>query len=165
MTALEHVESSTAASRSDLAGDLARALAPFVGGELPVRLTAWDGSEAGPPGAPHVVLRSRRALRRLLRHPGELGAAQAYVTGELDVEGDLDEALTHVRSVARERRLTGIRPTPAAMAALLRVARSAGALGLPLPAPATQAVLSGRLHSLGRDRQAIHHHYDLSHDF
>ena len=56
-------------------------------GGLPVRLRAWDGSEAGPADAPVVVLRSRRALRRLLWQPGELGLAQAYVTGELDVDG------------------------------------------------------------------------------
>ena len=31
-------------------------------------------------------------------------------------------------------------------------------------APA-QAVVRGRLHSLGRDRAAISHHYDLSNDF
>ena len=165
MTTIERVESSTATRKSGVAVEIAMALAPFVGGELPVRLSAWDGSQTGPADAPHVVLRSPRALRRLLRHPGELGAAQAYVTGELDVEGDLDEALTHVWSVAHERQLSGIRPTPAAIAALLKVARNAGAIGLPLPAPSSQAALSGRLHSLGRDRQAIHHHYDLSNDF
>lgn len=165
MTTIERVESSTATRKSGVAVEIAMALAPFVGGELPVRLSAWDGSQTGPADAPHVVLRSPRALRRLLRHPGELGAAQAYVTGELDVEGDLDEALTHVWSVAHERQLSGIRPTPAAIAALLKVARNAGAIGLPLPAPLSQAALSGRLHSLGRDRQAIHHHYDLSNDF
>ena len=165
MTTIDAVESTTATRASGIAVEIADALAPFVGGELPVRLSAWDGSTAGPADAPHVVLRSPRALRRLLRHPGELGAAQAYVTGELDVEGDLDEALSHVWSVAHERRLDGIRPTPAAIAALLKVTRSARAIGLPLPAPASQAALSGRLHSLGRDRQAIHHHYDLSNDF
>ena len=165
MTTLEAVDLPPRTRRSGVAGEIAKALAPFVGGELPVRLTAWDDSVAGPADAPHVVLRSPRALRRLLRHPGELGASQAYVTGELDVEGDLDEALTHLRSVAHECRLTGIRRTPAAIAALLRVARGAGAVGRPLPAPASQAVLSGRLHSLSRDRQAIHHHYDLSNDF
>lgn len=165
MATIARVESSTATKGSGVAGEIAKALAPLVGGELPVRLSAWDGSAAGPAAAPHVVLRSPRALRRLMRHPSELGAAQAYVTGELDVEGDLDEALTHVWSVAHERQLTGIRPTPAAIAALLKVARGAGAIGLPLPAPASQVALSGRLHSLGRDRQAIHHHYDLSNDF
>jgi cyclopropane-fatty-acyl-phospholipid synthase len=165
MTTIERAEPSTGTTRSGVATELARALAPFVGGDLPVRLTAWDGSEVGPADAPHVTLRSPRALRRLLRHPGELGAAQAYVTGELDVEGDLDAALTQVWSVAHERQLGGIRLTPAAFAAVLKVARAAGAIGLPLPAPASQAVLKGRLHSIGRDRQAIHHHYDLSNDF
>jgi cyclopropane-fatty-acyl-phospholipid synthase len=165
MTTLESVESPTGTSRSGVADEIAKALAPFIGGDLPVRLTAWDGSEAGPPDAPRVSLRSSRALRRLLRHPGELGAAQAYVTGELEVEDGLDAALAHVWTVARDRELSGIRPTPAAIAAVLKVARGAGAIGLPLPAPTSQAVLKGRLHSVGRDRQAIHHHYDLSNDF
>ena len=170
MTTLERLGSPTvsrsaATTGSGVASEIAKALAPLVGGELPVRVTAWDGSEAGPADAPHVLLRSPRALRRLLRHPGELGASQAYVTGELDVEGDLGEALTHLWSIAHQRRLTGIRPTPAAIAGVLKVVRGAGVFGRPLPAPASQAALSGRLHSLGRDRQAIHHHYDLSNDF
>jgi cyclopropane-fatty-acyl-phospholipid synthase len=172
MTATQTTTTSTGTTAGDrsrdvpgVATEVARALAPFVGGELPVRLSAWDGSSAGPVDAPHVVLRSPRALRRLLRHPGELGAAQAYVTGELDVEGDLGKALTHVWDVAHERGLGGIRPTPATVAAVVRVAKSVGALGIPLAPPASQAVLKGRLHSLGRDRQAIHHHYDLSNEF
>jgi cyclopropane-fatty-acyl-phospholipid synthase len=165
VTTLDTRRATTAATDPGIADVLARALRPLVGGELPVRLSAWDGSAAGPVAAPHVLLRSPRALRRLLRHPGELGAAQAYVTGELDVEGDLDAALTHVWRVARERRLGGIRPTAATVAALLRAARHTGALGRPLPPPPTQAVVRGRLHSLGRDRDAIHHHYDLSNEF
>ena len=47
------------------------------------------GRWPAPTGAPTVVVRSRRALRRLLWAPGELGLARAYVAGELDVEGDL----------------------------------------------------------------------------
>ena len=65
---------------------LAAGVEPFVGGELPVRLRAWDGSEAGPVDAPRVVINSPDALRRLIWRPGELGAAQAYVSGEIDVE-------------------------------------------------------------------------------
>ncbi len=165
MTTLDRTDTRRDSARSGIAGELAEAMAAVVGGELPVRLTAWDGSSAGPEGAPHVVLRSPRALRRLLRHPGELGAAQAYVTGELDVVGDLGSALTHVWDVAHERGLGGLRAAPAAVAAMVNVARKAGALGLPLPPPPSQAVIKGRLHSLGRDRQAIHHHYDLSNEF
>ena len=59
------------------------------GGEPPVRIAAWDGSVAGPTGAPTVRITTPAALTRLMYHPGELGLAQAYVTGEIDVEGDL----------------------------------------------------------------------------
>ncbi len=148
-----------------VAARLASALEPFVGGDLPVRLRAWDGSEAGPVEAPLVELRSRDAVRRLMWHPGELGAAQAYVTGEIEVHHDLDDALTHVWSVAQERRLTGVRPTPGAFARALRTAADLGAIGRPPAPPASQARVRGRLHSKLRDRQAISHHYDLSNEF
>jgi len=165
MTVLDHADADLSTTDSGVALALARALASVAGGELPVRLIAWDGSVAGPTDAPTVLLRSPAALRRLLRHPGELGAAQAYVTGELDVEGELDAALTHVWAVARERGLSGIRPTPGGIATLLRTAREVGAIGRPPPAPASQARLRGRLHTARRDQQAISHHYDLSNEF
>jgi cyclopropane-fatty-acyl-phospholipid synthase len=40
-----------------------------------------------------------------------------------------------------------------------------GVIGRRLPAPESQAKLSGRLHTKLRDRSAISHHYDLSNDF
>ena len=106
---------------------LAAALRPFVGGDLPVRLTAWDGSVAGPDDAPAVRPRRRTPSAGCCWHPGELGAAQAYVTGEIDVEGDLDAALTHVWDVVRERGLSGVRPTPAPWRTLLRDGRATSA--------------------------------------
>ncbi|MFL6174359.1 MAG: SAM-dependent methyltransferase, partial [Marmoricola sp.] len=75
-------------TRTGVATTLAEALRTFVGGDLPVELHAWDGSVAG--SGPVVRLTSPQALTRLLWAPGELGAAQAYVTGEIDVDGDLD---------------------------------------------------------------------------
>ncbi|WP_432478121.1 class I SAM-dependent methyltransferase [Nocardioides sp. GXQ0305] len=143
---------------------LAHALRPFVGGDLPVRLRAWDGSVAGPEDLPEVELRSPDALRRLLWHPGELGAAQAYVTGELEVHGDLGDALTHAFAVARERGLSS-RPTPSALVGAVRTAAGLGVLGRPPSPPASQARIRGRLHSALRDRRAISHHYDLSNEF
>ncbi len=156
----------TSSGGRGVAADLARAAEALVGGELPVRLRAWDGSETGPADAPLVELRSPDALRRLLWHPGELGAAQAYVTGELEVHGDLGTGLRHVFAVARERALAG-RPTLSALGQAVRALplRDLGVLGPPLPAPATQARVRGRLHSRRRDRHAIHHHYDLSNEF
>ena len=154
-------DTTPAPATTGAAGTVANLLAPYVGGEIPVHLTAWDGSTAGPVDAPHVTLRSPDALRRLLWSPGELGAAQAYVTGEIDVEGDLNEALTHIWTVIAERNLSRIKITPARVAQLVRAVAKLGVLGRPLPAPASQAVVKGKLHTLARDRAAISHHYDL----
>ena len=57
----------------------------LIGAPLPVRIRAWDGSDAGAGAGPVAVIRRRRALRRLLWNPGELGLARAFVTGDLDV--------------------------------------------------------------------------------
>lgn len=78
----------------DAAGRLAALLEEAVRTPLPLRVRAWDGSEAGPPGTPVVVVRSRRALRRILWRPDELGLVRGWVAGDLDVEGDLYAALS-----------------------------------------------------------------------
>jgi cyclopropane-fatty-acyl-phospholipid synthase len=137
----------------------------LFGGELPFRLRAWDGSETGPPDGPTVVLHSRQALRRLLWHPGELGLAQAYVTGELDVDGDLTLGLRSVWRAAVERGLAGARLTPAVWLAAFRAAVALRIPGPRPPAPATQARIAGRLHSRSRDRAVISHHYDAPAEF
>lgn len=142
---------------------LEAALLPLLRGPLPVRLHAWDGSVAGPVDAPAVFLTSPAALRRILWHPGELGAAQAYVTGEIDVDGDLADALRVAWRTVAARGLTGVRATDVVRLAI--TAARLGAFGPPLPAPQTQARLHGRRHNRIRDRAAIGHHYDTSTDF
>lgn len=150
-----------------VAARLAEVVAPLFGGTLPVRLRAWDGSLAGPTDAPTVVLRDLAALRRLLRHPGELGLAQAYVTGELDVEGDLLDGFRRVWARARALGAGGLGPATFASVAprALRTAIDLGIVGLPPEPPASQARLRGRLHTKTRDRSAIEHHYNLSNEF
>lgn len=151
--------------RTGAAQRLATLAEDALGGPLPVRLRTWDGSETGPADAPVVVVRSRRALRRLLWQPGELGLAQAYVTGELDVEGDLAHGLRAVRAAVRDRGLHAPRHSAADRTRAFAEAVRLGAVGPRPAAPATQARLRGRLHSKARDRAAISHHYDLSNDF
>jgi cyclopropane-fatty-acyl-phospholipid synthase len=111
-----------------------------------------------------VTVTTPQALTRLLWHPGELGLAQAYVTGEIDVEGDLLDGFRRVWAAARERGLSA-RPDPATVVAGLRAVAGLKVLGRPPAPPATQANLRGRLHSQRRDRDAIAHHYDLSNEF
>src|ERR1700753_619155 len=109
-----------------IAAQLTELVSPMSGGALPFRLRAWDGSESGPVGTPVAILRSPAALRRLLWAPGELGLAQAYVTGELDVEGDLKTALETVWATVRSRGLRGLRPTPRLVGNAVRTARELG---------------------------------------
>ncbi|MGZ4438006.1 MAG: class I SAM-dependent methyltransferase [Nocardioidaceae bacterium] len=152
------------ATRTGAAQQLAAIVTPLFGGELPLRVRAWDGSVAGPEDAPTLVVNDPAALRRLVYHPGELGLAQAYVTREIDVEGDL---LDGFRRIWRSVRENGASPRLdlATVTTGLRTAYGLGALGRPPAPPASQARLRGRLHTLGRDRDAIAHHYDLSNDF
>jgi cyclopropane-fatty-acyl-phospholipid synthase len=145
---------------------VARRLADLVregaGVELPVRIRAWDGTEAGPAEGPVLVINNRRALRRLLWAPGEMGLARAYVTGDIDVDGDIADGFRRAWAMSAKRR-TSISLRDKAGAGL--TAARIGAVGLPPKPPASEARLAGRLHTRGRDRAAIAHHYDLSNDF
>ncbi|MEV8312032.1 cyclopropane-fatty-acyl-phospholipid synthase family protein [Streptomyces flavidovirens] len=133
---------------------------------LPLRLRAWDGSEAGPTDALVVVLRSRLALRRLLWQPGELGLAQAYIAGEIDVDGDLAEGLSAVWRQARDRGPGLPRPRAGDVAEAAATALQLRLFGPRPPAPrAARARLTGTLHTPARDRAAVSHHYDVSNDF
>lgn len=154
---------------ADAALRLKSLLEQLLGSELPVRIRAWDGSQAGPPGAPALVVRNRRAVRRLLWKPGELGLARAWVAGDLEIEGDFYGALALLSGLVWERDDTrsGLR--------ILRDARTRGALfglvrlgGLPLPpAPPREEIrrARGHLHTRRSDKRAISHHYDVGNGF
>jgi len=154
-------EGSAAATLSPLA---ARIDARVSGGR-PIGLRFWDGSELPAPspppgGAPVIVVKSPRAIARVIHERSELGFGRAWVAGELDVEGDLGETL----ALTQRFRGVGIERRELAMA--LRATRRLGALSLREPKPpAAEVRLHGRLHSLRRDRDAIQHHYDVSNDF
>ncbi|RPK79247.1 MULTISPECIES: cyclopropane-fatty-acyl-phospholipid synthase family protein [Streptomyces] len=137
----------------------------FLGGALPVRVRMWDGSETGPHDAPTVHVRTRRALRRLLWEPGELGLAEAYITGDIDLDADLGDGLRAMRRAVRERGLTAPAPALGDRVKAAGLALRLGAAGPRPPVPAARAGLRGALHSKARDRAAISHHYDLSNDF
>jgi cyclopropane-fatty-acyl-phospholipid synthase len=147
--------------RPSAAGAIAWA-ASQAGVVLPVRVRAWDGSESGPAGAPTVVLRSPLALRRILWRPGELGLARAYVSGDLDVEGDLTEGLRRTRHAlpGAPRRWGPARWAGAAGSCALAASRL-GVFGPPPAPPACELRHSGRPHSRVRDRAVVAGHYDL----
>src|SRR5207302_2620767 len=84
-------------TRSDVASTVRSALREVAGGRLralPFTLRFWDGSTLpGESPTPVTVVRSPRALAYLLRAPNQVGLARAWVTGVLDVEGDVEAVL------------------------------------------------------------------------
>jgi cyclopropane-fatty-acyl-phospholipid synthase len=128
---------------------------------VPLRIRAWDGSTAGPDGAPTLVIRHRRALRRLMWSPNDIGLARAYVSGEIDLEGDIYEALNRLAGLLW--RAPDLRDVPIRTVAadLLRL----GILGTQPKPPPEEMVVTGARHSKRRDRQAVSQHYDVGNDF
>ena len=138
---------------------IADLVAQVLGTDLPVRIECYDGSSLGPADAPAtLVVRSRDALAYIVTAPGELGFARAYVSGALDVEGDIFAVAPTPRSIAERAARCIVVASP--------LRGSAGVAGLRRPPiPAEEARLQGVVHSKARDAAAIAHHYDVSNDF
>ena len=137
-----------------------------IGTALPIRIDCWDGSSLGPPDAAlHVRFTSRRGLRRLLWAPNELGFARAYVSGDVQIQGDLFDAMQRLDELAEPERGPGVHIGTETTVAVLKAVLRLGALGLPPKPPAEEIRLGGRRHSTGRDSAAISAHYDVGNDF
>jgi cyclopropane-fatty-acyl-phospholipid synthase len=137
---------------------IADLVAQLLGNDLPVRVQCYDGSAIGPPhAAESLVLRSPEALAYMLTAPGELGFARAYVSGALDVEGDIFAALE------LRHRLPDVKLDAPTWLALARLAGAAGFRRPPVPPE--EARLHGVRHTRARDAEAIAHHYDVSNEF
>ncbi|KJK57875.1 SAM-dependent methyltransferase [Saccharothrix sp. ST-888] len=157
---------------AEVATQLVGALEGLLGAGLPLRVQAWDGSVAGPSGAPLVVLRNRRAVRRLIWQPGELGLARAFVSGDLDLAPgtDLYDVMRAVAHFVELPQIHSLALGPRDLLGpegrhLLSVAVRTGSLGLQPTPPPEEARQQGRVHSSSRDRAAISHHYDVGNDF
>jgi cyclopropane-fatty-acyl-phospholipid synthase len=130
----------------------------LLGVDLPVRIECYDGSAIGPADAPtRLKIQSSDALRYILTAPGEVGFARAYVTGAIDVDGDIFDAL------ALRDHLPDVKITASQWLAFARLVGRTGLRRPPLPRE--EARLHGRRHSKERDAAAIAHHYDVSNDF
>lgn len=128
-----------------------------VGDSADVEFTAYDGSRSGRAGSDvRIDVRSPRAVSALMSAPGQLGVARAYVNGDLEIHGDLYEALDRLH---RGRRV----PRPGEAAGLVK-ALAPFALRR-VPPPPEEVKLLGRLHGRSRDAAAIAHHYDVSNRF
>ncbi len=146
-----------------------RLLSAFEGAmgiPIPVHVRCWDGSDAGPDSDVTIVFRNRRAIRRVLWSPNELGLVRAYVSGDLEIEGDVFRLLTLPDLVDRLGTL-GVRGSDRgtilkSLSTFVRL----GGLGLrPTPPSVEVARRRGPKHSKARDASSVSHHYDVGNDF
>lgn len=120
----------------------------------------WDGTELP---APHpafsLVINHPGALRRMFTPPIELSLGEAFIYGDLDVEGDLFAAFSAMDAAAARtlswRQVAGLARQLLALSDT-RQARSQGR---------GPARLHGARHSRERDRAAIQYHYDVGNNF
>jgi cyclopropane-fatty-acyl-phospholipid synthase len=148
---------------------LAQVFERVAGPDAPVEFTAYDGSRAGAEKAEvRIDVRSPYAISYLLHSRGALGLARAYISGHLDVHGDMYTALVRMSQVLgdlsvqdRLRVLRGVASDP--------LLRAAAATHLEPPPQEVRVnklpFLAGLRHSKRRDAEAIHHHYDVSNRF
>lgn len=139
----------------------------FVGTELPIHVRCWDGSEAGPTDAKaRVHFCNRRALRRVLYSPNELGLVRAYVSGDLDIDGDIFALLDVPDLISRIGELSVAEMPPRSVLRAVGTFVRLGAIGPPAPAPAIEMrVKRGKRHSKTRDSATVSHHYDVGNRF
>jgi cyclopropane-fatty-acyl-phospholipid synthase len=138
---------------------VADVIGSVLGSDLPVRVLGYDGSKAGPDTAETALrITSPRALARLATAPGSLGLARAYVTGELEIEGDIYTLLEGIADVT-------LHSLP--RAEQLRLVRKLAPIALRhrVNVPELEYRPRGRLHSMRRDSKVIAHHYDVSNTF
>jgi cyclopropane-fatty-acyl-phospholipid synthase len=136
---------------------------------LPLRITAYDGSDVGPADAEvrlHVV--SELGLRYIMSAPGDLGLARAYLSGQLEAEGVPPGNPYEVLRLVKGD-LTRRRPSPREIARVVR-GLGIGKLNPPPPPPQERlprwrrGVEAVRQHS-NRAADSISHHYDVSNRF
>lgn len=121
----------------------------------------WDGTR-WPDGLVRpatLVLRHPGALRAIFLPGSEMALAEAYLYDDVDIEGDVEAVFALADMLAQatagwRRKLRAARD--------LRRLPATGGERLTRRGPAR---LSGRLHSIERDRQAVTFHYDVSNDF
>ena len=138
---------------------LRRALPDDAGLEL--ELAGEPPNASGPAGGgprARIVIAGPDAIARVLWPPSAVSLGEAYLRGELDVEGDIWAAVDAGQSLDIRR----IGPDLPRLFRLLVRLRSGVAASTPL---ARTARLRGPRHSRARDLAAVRFHYDVGNAF
>src|SRR6476646_10238178 len=153
----------------DTALDHARQVIALVFGPVARRhfdVRYWDGSvEHGSTTTTRFRLGVNRpgALRRILLPPNELSIVESYLSGDIDIDGELEAAMGLADEIGARVR------SPRVLARLTRhllaLPRRDVADDVRIARSDTVVEPVGRPHDPSRDRAAIRFHYDVGNDF
>lgn len=127
-----------------------------------VSFRLWDGTiypAQNSAGTTTIVLNHPGALRAMLLPGTEVGLVEAYLYNDFDIEGDIEAVFPLGEALAE--RTNGWQKKLDIARELLRLPNQQN----PRISKRGAARLSGKPHSLERDRQAVRYHYDVSNDF
>ena len=120
--------------------------------------TYWPDAE---PRRVTLILRHPGALRSMFLPGTEVGLGEAYIYNDFDIEGEVEQLFSVADSVVN---------TVSGLAKKIKLGREL--LQLPerrgewvLSSRRGPAKLTGREHSIDRDRQAVTYHYNVSNEF
>lgn len=126
-----------------------------------VNFRLWDGSEwpDNSPADVTLILNHPGSLKEMLSSGTELGMGEAYLYDDIDIDGNvetifnlinlLEETINNIGKKIKIFNLLRSLPSSEKKAELAR----------------GRAKLSGKQHSIERDRTAVTYHYDVSNDF
>ena len=134
----------------------ARSLVETVlsGKNRPFGVRLWDGTEVPPVQAasvPVLLVANERGGAAFGPPPTEEKVAEAFLAGDLDVQGDLVDFIERAGSWSGPDAL----PTTALAAGLVAE----------VGARASELLRSAARHTIARDDAAVRHHYDVGNDF
>ena len=126
----------------------------------------WDGSvEAGRRTPAPFTFRLERpgALRRMLLPPSELSIIEAYLSGDVDIEGRVEDAATLGDAINERVRSAG--RLASIVRHVLALPKSDGVEAVRAARAEHSVERVGGQHEKARDRAAVRYHYDIGNDF
>ena len=144
--------------RLAIARQVLKLLRRALPGDDQIELTFAADSRPRRTAAARVLVNGPDALARMLWPPSPDALGEAYLRGDIDIEGDVSAAVDAGRSFDL-RRLAIAAPRLIQLGLELR--RGMG----PTPALRRRARLTGRRHSRARDMAAVRFHYDIGNEF
>lgn len=128
-----------------------------------INIRLWDGTY-WPDEAPRLatlVLKHPGSLREMFQPGTEVGLGEAYIYDDFDIQGDIEQIFDIAYRLSEAS--TGMEAKMRLGLELMRL--PSRGRDQRAPSKRKSARLTGRPHSIERDRQAVTFHYDVSNDF